>query len=431
MTAAEVEALRLAPDPAVPGRDLLLDREEMTRRLSRLLSANGRPARIDRCARGRVKYRVGHSLRVVYELRVDGAPRLVASRTFAAELCERVYARALETARPVDALRPVAEDPELGAVFWTFPNDRKLTTLPALAPATDTVSRLLGRPVAGTVLAAYAPEHSATAACRDAAGRPVAYAKVFADNEDLEAARRAHAAVYELLGPAQAALRVPAVLAFSAPDRMLIVEALDGRRFDTLFGPERLEATRRLGAALGTLHSLPPPAGLRPFVRLAPERQPRAAELIARARPDVAAAAESLAEELRADPPPPVAPVCLHGDVHLKNALLQGRRIALIDLDQVGLGPPAADLGSALAGLRYHALLADDGARGARLRQALLDGYASQREPPDASALRWHVAAALLSERALRAVSRIRPDVLVRLGAVLSEARAVLRGEGR
>jgi aminoglycoside phosphotransferase (APT) family kinase protein len=212
---------------------------------------------------------------------------------------------------------------------------------------------------------------------------------------------------------------------------MLMVEALDGRRFDTLFGPERLEATRRLGAALGTLHSLPPPAGLRPFVRLAPERQLRAAELIARARPDVAAAAESLAEELRADPPPPVAPVCLHGDVHLKNALLQGRRIALIDLDQVGLGPPAADLGSALAGLRYHALLVDDGARGARLRQALLDGYASQREPPDASALRWHVAAALLSERALRAVSRIRPDVLVRLGAVLSEARAVLRGEGR
>jgi Ser/Thr protein kinase RdoA (MazF antagonist) len=103
--------------------------------------------------------------------------------------------------------------------------------------------------------------------------------------------------------------------------------------------------------------------------------------------------------------------------------------VALIDLDQAGLGPAAADLGSALAGIRYSALVADEAARGDRLQRALVDGYASLRDVPDPETLRWHVAAALLSERALRAVSRIRPDGLAHLGAVLADARAALRGD--
>src|SRR5262249_47394971 len=153
------------------------------------------------------------------------------------------------------------------------------------------------------------------------------------------------------------------------------------------------------------------------------------AELIGRARPDVSVAAGRLAEELTADVPPEGETVCLHGDVHPKNALTQGRRIALIDLDQAGLGPAAADLGSALAGPRYNHPVADEAARGERVQQALLDGYADGRELPDEDELRWHVAAALLSERALRAVNRVRPDGLAHLGAVLSDARAALRGE--
>jgi aminoglycoside phosphotransferase len=428
VSAAEVAAPALAPDPAVPGRDLLLD-DEMAARLARLLASDGRPARVARYRRGRVKYRVGDSLRVVHELEIDGEPHIVASRTFRNGRREEVYARALETARAAGPLRAVAQDPQLGAVFWTFPNDRKIATLPALAPATDTVSRVLGRPIARTVLAAYAPEHAATAACLDDAGRAIAYAKVFAAAEDLEAARAAHATVFDLVGSSQSALRVPAVLGHSEADRMLIVEAVEGRRIDTLRGPDLVAATRRVGAALATLHSLPAPGTLRAFDRLAAERHPRAAELIARARPDVAGAVSRLAEELRRRPPAPESPVCLHGDVHLKNILVQGRRIALIDLDQVGVGPPAADLGSALAGLRYHAMIADELARGARLQDALLEGYASRRELPDPETLRWHVAAALLTERALRAVNRVRPDVLVRLGEVLSEAGEVLHGE--
>jgi aminoglycoside phosphotransferase len=419
----------LAPDPGVPGRDVLLDADQMADRLATLMGTDG-PAAIERYSRGRVKYRVGDSLRLVHELEVASALWLVASRTFPDGRSEGVYEHARASARDAGPLRAVAHDPELQTVFWTFPNDRKIATLPALVAETDTVSRLLGRPIASTELAAYAPEKSATAACLDPeTGRAIAYAKVFASAEELAASHTAHSAIFALLGTAHSALRVPAVLACSQADRMLVVEAVEGRRIDTLRGPELDDAMRRFGAALATLHCLPVAAALPRFERLDADRQAEAAAIIGRARPDVAGPAALLANELRIEAPAPGAPVCLHGDVHLKNGLLQGRRLALIDLDQVGVGPAAADVGSALAALRYRALVSDESARGARLERALLEGYASRADLPGPESLRWHVAAALLSERALRAVNRLRPEGLAHLGAVLTAARRTLRGE--
>ena len=259
MRAAAVRAPLLAPDPGVPGRDVLLDAGQMTDRLSRLLGRDG-PAGIDRYARGRAKYKVGESLRVVHEIEVDGAPWIVASRTFPDGRSERVYERALaETRENGGPLLGVAHDPELRAVFWTFPNDRKIATLPALLPATDTVSGLLGRPIARTVLAAYAPEKSATAACFDELlGRPVAYAKVFADPDELHASHRAHTAVFDGLGTSHSALRVPAVLASSEDDRMLIVEAIQGRSIDAMRGPEQLDGDAPVRRRAG---GVPQPAG--------------------------------------------------------------------------------------------------------------------------------------------------------------------------
>jgi Ser/Thr protein kinase RdoA (MazF antagonist) len=417
----------LAPDPGVPGRDVLLDDTAMAERLSLLLSFDG-PLPIDRYGRGRVKYKVGESLRVVHELQIAGSPWLVASRTFTGRSHE-VYERAARGAAEAGPLRAVAHDPELDAVFWTFPNDRKIGSLGALAPATGAVSRVLGRPIARTELAAYAPEKSATAACLDGTGTPVAYAKVFASAEEAAASRYAHDALFQQIGATHSALRVPAVLGWSADERMLVVEAVRGRRIDTLYGPDVVQAMRRFGAALACLHSVPVPDGLPSFERLDAAQQAPAAEIVGLARPDVAAAAARLAGELADEARPGEAPVCLHGDVHLKNGLLDGRRVALIDLDQAGVGQAAADVGSVLAGLRYRALVTDEAARGEKLRAALLEGYSSLRELPEPHLLRWHVAAALLTERALRSVNRVRPDGLAHLGAILNDARAVLRGE--
>jgi Ser/Thr protein kinase RdoA (MazF antagonist) len=122
--------------------------------------------------------------------------------------------------------------------------------------------------------------------------------------------------------------------------------------------------------------------------------------------------------------------VCLHGDVHPKNGILRGERLTLIDLDQCGTGDAAADLGSLLASLTYGRITSGASRTSTKsLGEAFLSGYESARALPARASLRWHTAAALLAERALRAVNRVRPEGLARLRELLAAAFDVL-GEG-
>src|ERR1051325_9262274 len=77
----------LALDPALPQRDLLLDETLMAEYLSRLVARSG-DFGIRDCERLRTKYRVGTSLRVLYEVRGNGQSY-------------RIAARALPRTRPV------------------------------------------------------------------------------------------------------------------------------------------------------------------------------------------------------------------------------------------------------------------------------------------------------------------------------------------
>lgn len=389
----------LAPDPALPQRELLLDAPAVAPVLVRALGPVGA------CAVARVKYRVGESLRVRYRVTVDGRAYEVACRAFASGRAERAYEAALERVVPAGALRPVAWAPGLETVFWTFPNDRRL----GLAP--------LGGLAAALV--AYAPEKSATFRRDGADGRALAYLKVYAG----DGAERALAA-HELLGGG--GVRLPHPLGWSRTLRALLVEALPGRPLAALGGNELERGYRLLGTAAARLHRLPAPDGRR-FRRFDPDRLRHAAELIGIARPDDAGAAAALAAELERRAACGGPAVCLHGDLHPKNAILDGGGLGLVDLDQVAAGPPAAELGSVLAGLRY-ARLAEGlpEVRERRLAAGFLAGYAQAAPLPAAALLRWHTAAALLAERALRAVNRVRPAGLARLPLLLADARRLL-----
>ena len=200
----------LAPDPAVPTRDLLLDPRAAARRLEHALGG----AAIRRCERVRAKYRVGESLRVLYRLTVRGRTVPVSVRTFSACRGSEAFERALADATPAGPLPPVAHDPELGAVLWTFPNDRRIRDLPLLASPTS-LGELLGMPCATTRLTAYVPETQATARCLGAAGETVAWAKVYA-RDGAERTRRVAAA----LGGRHGALRLPRLLSAPHPRAM-------------------------------------------------------------------------------------------------------------------------------------------------------------------------------------------------------------------
>ena len=421
-------ATPLAADPVLPARDRVLDAGFMAARLGEIVSGT-KAVEVEGYERGRVKYRVGASLRVLHRCRVDGRPLLVASRTFPRGESHTAYAAALSSA-PDGATDAVAHDPELDTVFWVFPHDRKLASLPTLLGRSDELDRLVGVPVIPSVVQ-YAPEKSATAACRPATGGdPLAYAKVYADAEEGRLGHLIHDHLPRVLNPTHRHLGLPGFLGYDPQRRLLVIEAVRGLRMDVLQGEALISAVGELGRAIATLHGLRPPDGIPVFSRLTAERAHTAADFIGRLLPDTAAAAAALADELVATFEAPSDPdACLHGDVHPKNAILRDGRVVLIDLDQLSVGPSAAELGSVRAALRYRAVTGQ-ARRGevARWEAAFLNGFGATRSLPSGSQIRWYTAAALLNERALRAVNRMRPEGLAVMDALLDEARDELRG---
>ena len=305
----------LAPDPAVPQRDALLDE----RRMGALLGSALTGAAADGCERVNAKYRVGESLRVAYRIVAAGRSHTLAGRTFTGRSA-RVYRRAVAASRVDGPLPGVLHAPELETVFWTFPNDRRLAGLRLLDGRSAELDRLVGRPVARTRLVAYAPERAATAECLDGGDRVLAYVKLHWDaaERELASAEAASAAV----GPADPRLRLPRVLAASLPDGVLVLEPLAGRRLDGLTTAELEPALHALGAGLATLHGVCPlPA--RRFDRLDHDRLTQAAELIGRVRPDCRRVAASVLDRLLDRAADGAGdPVHVHGDANLRNALL-------------------------------------------------------------------------------------------------------------
>lgn len=401
-------------DPAVPQRDLLLDPALVAERLERALGF-----RIDDCFQTRVKYRVGARLRLVHRLRTGSSTFDVAASTFpTVERSERAHAEAAGRAVTTGPVPPVALDRELSTVFWTFPNDRKLEYLAALTGPAPSLARLLPSWSRST-LVAYAPEKAATVRCVDAAGRALAFAKTYAGKEG-ERTARVHERLTKELGTGDPELRIPRAIAYSPTHRTLIVEAMAGRP------PAEPEDYRRLGRALARLHDVPATDGAR-FQRADPDRLAAAAGLIGLVRADVAEKARDLADEICSRLDGQAEATCLHGDVTVGNARLDNGRVVLIDLDQVAVGPAAAELGSVLAALRYAGLVGDlPPELVPQLSAALLAGYSERRTVPAESSLGTYTAGALLAERCLRVVTRVRPAGLRRLPDLLDHARELL-----
>ena len=417
-------ATRLALDPAVPARDTLLDPGAAARRLETTVGG----VAIERCERLRVKYRVGESLRVLYRVAANGRSVPVSVRTFAACRGAEAFRRALESVSPTAPLPPLVHDSELGAVFWTFPNDRRLRDLPLLA-SPPALGRLLDRRLTAAPLVAYVPETSATARCVDESARTVAFAKVSA-GAGAARARQIATGLPASGAAGTGALRLPRALSASEDCRALLMEPLAGTPLAALGGARLEGAVRGLGAALGALHGLPVPPGAPRHERLDGGRLHTAAGVIGVARPELAGMAKRVAARLDALDAGAAATrrSCLHGDPHLRNALVRPGGIALVDLDHVSEGPAEVDLARVLAGLAYLGALGRlDRSAERALARALLAGYARAGAPaPCRGSLRWHVAATLLARHAATAVSRFRPGGLERLEAVLGRAEDLI-----
>ena len=392
----------LAVDPALPQRDLLLDETVMTEYLSRLVAGE---FGIEDCERLRTKYRVGTSLRVLYKLHGSGRSYRIAARAFPRT---RRISHQPTSSHELNA-------PELNATFWIFPHDRKIKNLAVLGNIPEELRDIEGRTWSRSRIVAHAPEKSVTAQCLDDKDQIIAYAKIYAGDEGRH--------IFETYKAVTGGVQVPRAIAYSETHHLLLLECVPGVPLSTVAQSE--DAFFRLGEALKSLHQIKPPSTLPRATRLTPEAIVGASTTISEARPDVAKQVRRLSAKLVAQYTPGNS-VFLHGDVHPKNVFLNDDSIFLLDLDQAASGPATGDLGSVIAGLYC------DVCTGARafseassLKRALLAGYGA---PQDSRELHWHIAAALLQERALRSVTRIRAATLQKLPDILHAAETVLNG---
>ncbi|TMA45607.1 MAG: hypothetical protein E6J81_12350 [Deltaproteobacteria bacterium] len=417
----------LAPDDVLPQRDRLLDPHAVAWRLA---EASGM-SKVSRCELLRTDYRFGRRLRVLHRERIGSRWRWVVGRAYPEGQSEEAFRQAVATATPTPTRgqhRNVVHARALGAVFWTFPSDRKLIRLARELHELRALARRLGGPGSGARVVGYKPEKSVVVELHDRRGRRLAYAKIYKEGLG-ERARGIHTWLARQVSPDHPRLRLATPLVSTAAAEPLVLEAITGRRIADLGGREACSGVARLGAALADFHSLTPPKGSSRFNRYDPERLAAAAELLAQACPRVAREARTLVDELGRVEPSREPLACLHGDVHPKNGLLAGTRVALIDLDKTSRGDAAVDLGSFLSLLSYERVLdrlapADERAR----RRSFLEGYARVGSLPGPHTLRWHTAAALLAEQAMRTVRQIRTDALPRLDRLLADARRLLEG---
>jgi hypothetical protein len=408
----------LAPDPVLPRRDDLLDDAFMSGRLGELLHPTKGDGRARECTRIRAKYRPGESLRATYRVGNGTSSLLVSGRMFPAGAAAGQFARARAAAADQGGDNgSVLLDEETSTVFWVFPQDRKLRGLDQLTRPPAELRMVFGRPWVHSELMAYTPEKAATVRCADETGQAVGFAKVQAEDEGQRSVDTLRAAGQGITD--HGALILPRAVDYLPERHMALFTVAPGRplnQLDRAAVPQTMEA---LGSALSVLHNQPT-RGFAPFTRLEPDRVVDAGRLVGTARPDLAALCGDLVESLLDSPPPSRPTVLLHGDLHPKNVLVHEAGVSLVDLDQAGTGPAAAELGATLARLWCpRPGDAIDGDTAAAAGEALLTSY--ERRPAHSDLL-WYAAAALLVERAVRAISRVDVAGITDLERVLGMA---------
>lgn len=367
----------LAFDKELPNRNELLDAELMSKQIGGVFNFI-----VTNCEILRAKYQVNHSLRVLYKVVANEKEHFVSAR---------IYAKTQTTE------------------FHIFPNDRKIKNLNVLKGN----------------LVAYAPEKCATAECCDANGEIYGYAKLYAEKE-WETGKRVCTFLME-----NSENNFPKLLAFDEKNRFLILEAVKGKRLADLDKVLITKAFRLFGKAVAEFHGISTSIKLPEFSRLSPNRVRIALQIISSSRPDCKNQAEKLAEKLLETYSfATEKQVVLHGDVHPKNGILRDDgSLMLIDFDQLSYGNPAAEIGSFLAGLHYKEIIGLDSCEERRqFCEAFLQGYSEIRNLPSQKSLNWHTAAALLTERASRSISRIRVEGLQNFPNILETSEQILAG---
>lgn len=426
------------------------------------------PVSISNCSIRRIKYKPGAKCLIWYDLEIPNRTtgelrhQWYSARMFPPGCSLPRYRKAL-AALPATPIEPevgpaVLHVESMNMVAWSFPNERKLLGLPALVDRDALVGSVLADVVQAGVgedwliidakptIASYAPEYTCSVRVdlalrhhRTQAERSwQIYGKTYYDERGASTysvMRELHAAVC----PARMALVVPRPLLYQSRTRTLWQEAVDGKPLLDSRQASQVQGGAIDGAAraLAGLHDADVECTRRVDAEQVAARLPALPALMRSLDLDGGSMATAVIGLLTAQQ----GALChddrvtLHGDLHAKNILVPvtpldddaPRAVALIDLDTLAQGPPAHDLGSWTAALLYRAVvLGHDLDSTFDLARRFVAAYRSHAAIPVVDAdIRWHTAAALINERAMRAITRLKPGRLAHLGRIIHLAGEV------
>jgi thiamine kinase-like enzyme len=442
------------------GREIIFD--EKLPQMGRLMDADcareiiGRKLfaesdRIEDCRIVRVKYRPGKNCLISYLVRsTDVNARKVAESTITAMICAEgeSFPVFYDAQKRSQTGRGVYHAPELETIVWIFPNDRKLTGLPAIADLEylrksvlpEVVANIFGDQWTIADLSSDTVHYVAERACtirvelvlRKAmtgeAQPQILFGKTYCLDEG-EFAWRAQQHLWESEERKGCLLLIPEPLAYQPAIKTVWQRGLEGKtliefdaqseRFADLLG--------KAGLSVATLHSLRTPFAPAIAMTDVGQKLETAAQIISQVIPRYEGSLKDLTDHLSASLNEMWSKrvATLHGDLHLKNFFVTGDRVALIDLDNLCQGDPLLDVGSFVASLHYRGLLEGKAFEETeRIARHFIRAYQENVDWEISEAgLNWNIAAALIYERAYRCITRMKASRLGIIGDILKLAQ--------
>ncbi len=414
------------------------------------------------CEIARVRYKPESSCMVTYRLEIEDT---TTKETREQVLCGRAYPKGLSLSQwEKGRMRPLVQPqfgqpllylPDLEMVLWSFPNDRKMTTLPAAIESARFTSVILpelivshlgeGWQILGTTsqVVHYVGEHTCTVKMSIDLAHPfknglqtlILFGKTYYNEEGAET-DRVMRQLWDSESRRSGQLEMAKPLEYDTQAKTLWQLAVSGITLETcdIDRPEFLPFLREAAGAIGALHQTPVSGARSVTAADMISNLKTVTSILVRYRPTCSQALHPLVNRLlaQADMIPAHPSATVHGDLHLKNFLVDAARVTLIDLDNVCTGSPYLDLGSLIAGLHTYCILHEKSEETVpRLVESFLRAYETHVPwPVRRDLVDWHTAVALITERAYRCVTRLkegRPamiEELITLAGRLSQAAA-------
>ena len=440
-------------DDILPQLPMVLNTSQMRRIFQELLFPATENQHLTNCNIKRVKYKPGKNCLVCYQLDFsNNLNQQLESQWLSARIFEKGGAIFRYRKAHSDKLvkpkfgDPLSYIPNLEMVIWAFPNDRKLDEISTLTDPVsvkaDLLSEILGEhgewsgqiTNIKTNVVHYVPEHTcmvrvnfclqpfSTRKKKDM----TLFGKTYYNEDGVKVFARMQA-LWNSQTRRSGRLKMAQPLGYHKASKSLWQMGLSGPPLldREMNSPDFLHLLGKAASTVSVLHTTElqglPVITKRDLL----DQLQNMEQLLSEGRPTCKKMLNSLVERLKlqAKNIREDSLATLHGDLHLNNFIVEGEKIALIDMDNLSQGSPLLDLGSFFAGILYRAILTKTPENQIEKMGPIFLQHYQQAVPwkISPSALRWYVAMMLINERAFRCFTRLkagRLDILDQLVAL-------------